>query len=321
MRNSGSVRVLQACFVLSVFSAPCWADALDTIVAQTQSTDPAIRVAGYYALQPYLSQNPVDPRATPALINLLVLETSSPSSISVDDDAEYLSDVITSVVQLNDPSAIAPLVGVIGSGNMVPRRLAQYGTLALDPVVARATDQDWIVRKCVMITLANMLSPANLPSDQTSIDLIRATLAQGALDSDPYVTESAVAGLDSTVTLFSKFSSTAETSTGRFELTSKFTLRSGSKGINPLAQEVVLTLGSYSVTIPANSFQLTSTGNYTFEGTINGASLEARISTDKAVPNSYRLSVGGNTPVDLSHPAVVLTIGNDMGFGAVKVDD
>lgn len=320
MRNRGSIRTLLAGFVLLVFSAPCWADALDTIVAQTQSADSAIRVAGYYALQPYLAQKPVDPRATTALVNLLVLETLAPSSVPADDDAAYISDVITSVVQMNDPSTISPLVVVIGSGNMVPRRLAQYGTAALGLVVARVTDPSWIVRKCVMITLSNMLSPANLPSDQPSIDLIRATLAEGALDADPYVRESAVAGLNSTVTLFSNFTSTAETSTKSFELTSKFTLGTGSKGIDPPAQEVVLTLGSYSVTIPANSFQLTSSGNYTFAGTINGVDLEARISPIKGVPNGYRLSVEGNTAVSLLHAAIVLTIGNDLGYGAVKLD-
>ena len=86
-----------------------------------------------------------------------------------------ISDLITSVANLNDPSAIPALVGVIESGNMVPRRLAKYGSLALEPVIARATDQDWVARKCVMITLANMLSPANLQGVQQSVDLIRAT--------------------------------------------------------------------------------------------------------------------------------------------------
>jgi hypothetical protein len=321
MRNSGMIRALLACCVLLLFSASGWADALDTIVAQTQSSDPTVRVAAFYALGPYLAQIPLDSRISAAVTNLLVLETSFPSSVSTDNDAEYMSDLITSVVQLNNPSAIAPLVAVIGSGNMVPRRLAQYGTSALAPVVARAANQDWIVRKCVMITLSDMLSPANLPSDQASVDLIRATLAQGALDAVPYVSESAVAGLDSTVTLFSKFSSTAETSKNGFELVSKFTLGSGSKGINPTVQGVVLSLGSYSVTIPEKSFHMTSKGSYAYEGTINGVSLEARIAPITAVTNSYTLTAEGNTSVDLSHPAIVLTIGNDMGFGAVKLDN
>ncbi len=183
-------------FVFAAASCPtCWADQLDTIITQTQSVDPEVRAAGFEALQPYLAQVPIDPRAVTAVVDLLVLETSS--SDSIDGDAEYFSDLITAVVNLNDPSTISPLVGVIGSGNMVPQRLAQYGTTALDQVIAGATDQDWIVRKCVMITLTNMLSPDNLPlvNDPRSLAKINATLTQGAQDSSPYVVESALKGL------------------------------------------------------------------------------------------------------------------------------
>ena len=50
-------------------------------------------------------------------------------------------------------------------------------------------------------------------------------------------------------------------------------------------------------------------------------SLEVRIAPSATLPNSYTLTAEGNTPVNLSHPAIVLTIGNDMGFGAVKLDN
>jgi len=53
--------------------------------------------------------------------------------------------------------------------------------------------------------------------------------------------------------------------------------------------------------------------------TINGVSLQARIAPSTTLPNSYTFTVKGNTTVDLSHPAIVLTIGNDMGYGAVTV--
>jgi hypothetical protein len=189
------VKVLMLLLFVVALSSTCSADELDTIVTQTRSSDPELRADAFEALQSYLAQVPIDPRAVTAVIDLLVLETSSADS--VDGDAEYFSDLITSAVNLNDPSAIPSLVGVIGSGNMVPRRLAQYGTAALDQVIARATDQDWIVRKCVMITLTNMLSPANLPlvNDPQSLAKINATLSQGALDSSSYVSESALVGL------------------------------------------------------------------------------------------------------------------------------
>lgn len=121
----------------------------------------------------------------------------------------------------------------------------------------------------------------------------------------------------SSVVMFSTFSSTAETSKHRFELVSNFTLSNGSKGFNPPAQEVVLALGSYSVTIPSHSFHMICRGSYAYEGIINGVRLEARIVANTTVPNSYAFTIEGHTSVDLSYPAVELAIGSDMGIGAV----
>jgi hypothetical protein len=123
-----------------------------------------------------------------------------------------------------------------------------------------------------------------------------------------------------TVTMFSAFSSKAQSSTSSFELKSQFTLGSGSTGINPLTHDVVLSLGPYSVTIPSHLFQLTSKGDYVYEGTIKGVSLQTRIVPSTTAPNSYTLTLEGNTPVDLSYPLVELTIGSNIGVGAAQVD-
>lgn len=194
MNRKGLLKALVACFTIVLFSTVCWADALDSIVGQTQSTDPAIRRTAFTALLPYLTRNPIDPRASSAVTDLLVLETNE---VGTDDDGDYFSGLIAAVVNLNDPLTIPALVGVIESGNMVPRRLAQYGTAALGAVIARATDENWIVRKCVMITLTDMLTPPNslLVSDRQSMAEINAALSQGVLDTSPYVSESALPGL------------------------------------------------------------------------------------------------------------------------------
>jgi hypothetical protein len=123
------------------------------------------------------------------------------------------------------------------------------------------------------------------------------------------------------VTMFSAFSNKAQSSGESFELVSTFTLGSGSAGINPSAQDVALSLGNYSVTIPAQSFHLTPKGKYVYEGAINGVNLQAQIVPSTTVPNSYTFKLEGNTSVDLSYPAVQLTIGSDIGIGAVKLDD
>src|ERR1700733_12198857 len=106
MHSNGFMKVLIACFAIVLFSAVCWADALDTVVSQTQSTDPNVRRAAFTSLLPYLAQNPIDPRASGAVIALLALETRTAGP---DDDGDYMSSLISAVVQLNDPSAIPAL--------------------------------------------------------------------------------------------------------------------------------------------------------------------------------------------------------------------
>ena len=170
-----------------------------------------------------------------------------------------------------------------------------------------------------MITLADMLTPANLPSDPQVLSKITETLSQGALDPDPYVSESAVAGLSRTEIMFSSFFSTVRVWDRGFTLFSEFKLGSGSKAINLGEDEVVLTLGSYTVAIPSNSFHSTPRGSYEYEGTIDGVKLHVRIVSAKEVSDSYRLTVTADASVNVSHPAIELTIGNNMGIGSVRL--
>ena len=60
-----------------------------------------------------------------------------------------------------------------------------------------------------------------------------------------------------------------------FDLDATFTLGSGGS-FNPLTEPVTLTISTYSVTIPAGSF-VKHDGGYSFEGVINGVSLEVLI--------------------------------------------
>jgi hypothetical protein len=107
-----------------------------------------------------------------------------------------------------------------------------------------------------------------------------------------------------------------------FGMKGKFTLASGSDGINPLAEKVVLSVGPYTATIPVGSFQQLrrgkKVGSYFFDGVINGVTLDILI-----VPlseNSYQVMAEAS-PVDLGRPSsqvpVSLTIGNDAGATSV----
>src|SRR5260221_8327752 len=105
----------------------------------------------------------------------------------------------------------------------------------------------------------------------------------------------------------------------RFELKESFTLGANTNGINPLAENVTLQIGTFSVTIPAGSFEEKPNGRFDFKGVINDVKLKAKI-----VPlgnNIFTFNAEGKG-VDLtgltSPVTVVLTIGTDSGSTAVR---
>jgi hypothetical protein len=103
-------------------------------------------------------------------------------------------------------------------------------------------------------------------------------------------------------------------SAGNFDLTSNFTLGTGTGGINPVTQSMTLQIGPYSVTLPAGSFTLNSKGPYVFQGVINGVSLQLKITPVGG--NTYTLQAQGSGAnlTGISNPVTVrLTIGNDAG--------
>ena len=129
------------------------------------------------------------------------------------------------------------------------------------------------------------------------------------------------------IATFSAFSSKLEVSTTStttsFQLVSNFTLGSTSDGINPLTEATVLSVGSYSVIIPARSFHQNGKGYYAYQGTIKGESLQLQI-VPGTTSNTYTLKAEGSgaTPVILGNPAwVALRIGNDMGAGATTLSN
>ena len=82
---------------------------------------------------------------------------------------------------------------------------------------------------------------------------------------------------------FSSFSGKLELDPedGSFDLNARFTLGAGGS-VSPPNQPVSLTIGTYSVTIPAGSF-VNSHGGYRFEGVINGVRLEVSSSIGAAM--------------------------------------
>ncbi len=105
------------------------------------------------------------------------------------------------------------------------------------------------------------------------------------------------------------------------ELEGEFTLAAASNGIDPLAEEVTLAIGSLSVTIPAGTFK-TEHGGFEFEGRIGGAKVEFEI--EPLIDRTYRIEaevegidVSGVTPP----VSVALTIGDDRGETVAVLED
>jgi hypothetical protein len=83
---------------------------------------------------------------------------------------------------------------------------------------------------------------------------------------------------------------------------------------------VTLQIGTFSVTIPTGSFKLNPTGRFSFEGTINGVSLDAQIVPLGNNIFTFKIKGAGVDLTGLTNPVtVVLTIGVDSGTTTVIV--
>ncbi len=107
-----------------------------------------------------------------------------------------------------------------------------------------------------------------------------------------------------------------------FELKSKFTLGTGSTGINPVTDNVSLQVGTFSTTIPAGSFKHDDK-HYKFEGVINGVHIETSIKSLGS--NTFELKAEAehaNMTGTANPVSVQVTIGNNSGTTTVnaKID-
>jgi uncharacterized repeat protein (TIGR03803 family) len=107
--------------------------------------------------------------------------------------------------------------------------------------------------------------------------------------------------------------------TGAFELLSEFTLGQSSKGINPPAEPVTLTVGKFATTIPSGSFQGTGHGPFYFVGTINGVELELGIVPTGAKRYAFAAAAQNANLTGTTNPVPVsLTISYDTGTVSIN---
>jgi 6-phosphogluconolactonase len=104
-----------------------------------------------------------------------------------------------------------------------------------------------------------------------------------------------------------------------FELEGRFKLGARSNGINPLAEDVTLQVGTFSTTIPAGSFRVGWRG-FEFEGFINGVKLEVVIHHVQG--NRFLFTAkgeGANLTGTVNPVTVRLTVGDDEGSTMVNL--
>jgi YVTN family beta-propeller protein len=104
--------------------------------------------------------------------------------------------------------------------------------------------------------------------------------------------------------------------------TGNFTLGARSKGIDPVNTPVKLTVGSFSLTIPAGKFvKIDGTPNYIFNGTIRGMTVQFILTGTTPAGRSFNYVVDVTGANILPQPNPVktsLTIGNNSGSATVR---
>lgn len=113
---------------------------------------------------------------------------------------------------------------------------------------------------------------------------------------------------------FANFTAQGGIHGGSIHVRGTFTLGQGSTGINPITQAVTISVGPYTMDIPAGWFQMDRQGGYVYSGSINRVSVTVNI--DPLGGSTYAIGVQGTHTGgtgNVSPVKVTVTIGNDTG--------
>lgn len=115
-----------------------------------------------------------------------------------------------------------------------------------------------------------------------------------------------------------------ELAENEFEVKATLTLGAASDGINPLTEDVILQIGTFSTTIPAGSFVLDNSGplgEVEFEGVIGGVMLDLKIRALGGGMFELKAEGEGADLTGTVNPVTVgLTIGDDGGSTEVTAE-
>lgn len=99
----------------------------------------------------------------------------------------------------------------------------------------------------------------------------------------------------------------------------QFTLGTGGTAFNPVSDSFSLQIGTYSVAIPAGSFNTTATGNFTYSSTVAGQNVSVKLKPS-STGYSFSVDAQGVDVATIVNPATLqLVVGNNTGSATVNV--
>lgn len=105
-----------------------------------------------------------------------------------------------------------------------------------------------------------------------------------------------------------------------FELKGRFSLGTDSDGIDLVSDDTVVTVNTYTLTIPSGSFLEERIGEFEFEGTINGTEVKLKILAISGNMFEFKVEARG---IDLTGTAnlvnIKLFVGNDIGESNIRL--
>ncbi len=105
----------------------------------------------------------------------------------------------------------------------------------------------------------------------------------------------------------------------RFEVEGELGLGEESNGVDLSAEEVKVTVGTSSITIPAGLF-LPVGSRFEYEGTIHGVKVKMKIKETHSDVFEFKVKAKGLSVTDISNPvAITLRIGDDIGTAMVRL--
>ena len=123
-----------------------------------------------------------------------------------------------------------------------------------------------------------------------------------------------------TIAQFEEFNPSVEIWEEEFQTEGSFTLKATSNGIDPLNEDVILEVGTFTTTIPAGSFVLDN-GEYVFEGVIAAVALEMSISALGGNEFNFTMIGEGADFTGTFNPVTVyLRIRDDAGTASIMAD-